>query len=134
MHSLPGWYTALLARAATMLRDRFMLSGTMVEPHGSGNPCVVVADHGNSVDSFREADLLTAAPGMSSDNDLSMKLWQAGCRHFIGVGDSLVCHFQCKSTGKVKKNDGRQLCAPPCRGARLAARATASAASVVFES
>jgi hypothetical protein len=45
---------------------------------------------------------------MSSDNDFSMKLWQAGCRHFIGVGDALVYHFQCKSTGKVVKNDGRR--------------------------
>jgi hypothetical protein len=46
------------------------------------------------------------SPGMSSDNDFSMKLWHAGCRIFLGVGDSLVYHFQCKSTGKVKKNDG----------------------------
>jgi hypothetical protein len=46
------------------------------------------------------------SPGMSSDNDFSMKLWHAGCRIFIGVGDALVYHFQCKSTGKVKKNDG----------------------------
>jgi hypothetical protein len=44
---------------------------------------------------------------MSSDNDFSMKLWHVGCRTFIGVGDSLVYHFQCKSTGKVVKNDGR---------------------------
>ena len=43
---------------------------------------------------------------MSSDNDFSMKLWHAGCRIFLGVGDSLVYHFQCKSTGKVKKNNG----------------------------
>ena len=43
---------------------------------------------------------------MSSDNDFSMKLWHAGCCVFLGVGDSLVYHFQCKSTGKVKKNDG----------------------------
>ena len=48
------------------------------------------------------------SPGMSSDNDFSMKLWHAGCRHFIGVGDSLVYHFQQKSTGKVVKNDGRR--------------------------
>ena len=48
------------------------------------------------------------SPGMSSDNDFSMKLWQAGCRRFVGVGDSLVYHFQQKSTGKVKKNDGRR--------------------------
>ena len=142
MYFLPGWDTALLARAALMPRDRFMLSGTMVEPRASGNPCVVVADHGDTVASFREATLLAAAPGlkrsdwygatwpptlvhrkwwfmcggystelspgMSSDNDFSMKLWEAGCRHFIGVGDSLVYHFQCKSTGKVKKNDGRR--------------------------
>jgi len=46
------------------------------------------------------------SPGMSSDNDFSMKLWHAGCRVFLGVGDSFVYHFQCKSTGKVKKNDG----------------------------
>lgn len=46
------------------------------------------------------------SPGMSSDNDFSMKLWHAGCRIFLGVGNSFVYHFQCKSTGKVKKNDG----------------------------
>lgn len=48
------------------------------------------------------------SPGMSSDNDFSMKLWHAGCRTFLGVGDSLVYHFQCRSTGKVIKNDGRR--------------------------
>ena len=48
------------------------------------------------------------SPGMSSDNDFAMKLWHAGCRHFIGVGDALVYHFQCKSTGKIVKNDGRR--------------------------
>lgn len=48
------------------------------------------------------------SPGMSSDNDFSMKLWDAGCRVFLGVGDSLVYHFQQKTTGKVVKNDGRR--------------------------
>lgn len=47
------------------------------------------------------------SPGMSSDNDLSMKLWHAGCRIFVGLGDSLVYHFACVSTGRVVKNDGR---------------------------
>lgn len=47
------------------------------------------------------------SPGMYSDPDLSMKLWQAGCRIFKGIGKSRVYHFQCKSTGRVKKNDGR---------------------------
>ncbi|MBI1889895.1 MAG: glycosyltransferase [Burkholderiales bacterium] len=46
------------------------------------------------------------SPGMSSDNDFSMKLWHAGCRIFLGVGNSLVYHFQSKTTGKIVKNDG----------------------------
>ena len=142
MFCLPGWDVALLERARRMPSDLYLLSGSMIEPRDSGNPCVVVADYGDSVATFREAELLAAAPGlkrgdwcgatwpptlvhrnwwfkcggystelspgMSSDNDFSMKLWHAGCRHFIGVGNSLVYHFQCKSTGKVVKNDGRR--------------------------
>lgn len=46
-------------------------------------------------------------PGMSSDNDFSMKMWHAGCRIFLGVGDSLVYHFISKSTHKITKNNGR---------------------------
>jgi GT2 family glycosyltransferase len=46
------------------------------------------------------------SPGMGSDPDFSMKLWQLGVRHFQGVSESRVYHFQCKSTGKVKKNPG----------------------------
>jgi GT2 family glycosyltransferase len=142
MVCLPGWDSALAARAASMPSDLFLLSGTMVEPRDTGNPCVVVGNYGDAVANFREQDLLRNAPslrradwlgatwpptlvqrrwwftcggysteltpGMSSDNDFSMKLWQAGCRHFIGVGTSLVYHFQQKSTGKVKRNDGRR--------------------------
>jgi GT2 family glycosyltransferase len=48
------------------------------------------------------------SPGMGSDNDLSMKLWQAGCRVFLGVGDSLVYHFAETSTRRIRKNDGRR--------------------------
>jgi GT2 family glycosyltransferase len=142
MYCLPGWDTALQARAAAMPADLFMLSGTMVEPRESGNRCVVVGDYGASVAEFREQELLRDAPrlvradwlgatwpptlvhrrwwftcggysteltpGMGSDNDFSMKLWQAGCRHFVGVGNALVYHFQQKSTGKVVRNDGRR--------------------------
>jgi GT2 family glycosyltransferase len=49
------------------------------------------------------------SPGMSSDNDLSMKLWSIGCRVFIGVGDALIYHFMSKSTVKVKRNNGRRM-------------------------
>jgi hypothetical protein len=48
------------------------------------------------------------SPGMSSDNDFTMKLYHAGCRIFLGVGSSLVYHFACVSTGRIKKNNGRR--------------------------
>ncbi len=140
MYCCPGWDTALVNKLQQLDTDLFMLSGTMIEPRGTGNPCVIVRDYGSDVAIFDEARLLAElpqqhkadwygatwpptlvskrwwfkvggyssefSPGMSSDNDFSMKLWHAGCRVFLGVGDSLVYHFQCKSTGKVKKNDG----------------------------
>lgn len=48
------------------------------------------------------------SPGMSSDNDLAMKLWKAGVRYFRGMGESKVYHFQAKSTGRIVKNNGRK--------------------------
>lgn len=48
------------------------------------------------------------SPGMYSDPDFSMKLWQAGVRLFKGCGRSRVFHFMCKSTGRIVKNDGRR--------------------------
>ena len=140
MYCCPGWDTALANKLRQLDTDLFMLSGTMIEPRDTHNPCVIVRNYGGDVDTFDEARLLAElpqlrkadwygatwpptlvskrwwfkvggyssefSPGMSSDNDFSMKLWHAGCRVFLGVGDSLTYHFQCKSTGKVKKNDG----------------------------
>jgi glycosyltransferase involved in cell wall biosynthesis len=48
------------------------------------------------------------SPGMASDPDFSMKLWQHGVRHFHGLGRSRVYHFQARSTGRVQKNNGSQ--------------------------
>jgi hypothetical protein len=48
------------------------------------------------------------SPGMYSDPDFSMKLWQLGVRLFKGLGRSHVYHFQCKSTRKIKKNNGNK--------------------------
>jgi hypothetical protein len=140
MYCCPGWDTALVNKLKQLDSDLFMLSGTMIEPRETNNPCVIVGDYGTEAHTFDEARLLADlpsirkpdwngatwpptlvskrwwfkvggyssefSPGMSSDNDFSMKLWHAGCRVFLGVGDSFVYHFQCKSTGKVKKNDG----------------------------
>jgi glycosyltransferase involved in cell wall biosynthesis len=46
------------------------------------------------------------SPGASSGEDFSMKLWHAGCRHFVGVGNSLVYQFQRASAGLAANNDG----------------------------
>ncbi len=48
------------------------------------------------------------SPGMYSDPDFSMKLWQAGVRLFKGMANSRVYHFGSKSTGRIKKNKGKQ--------------------------
>ena len=140
MYCCPGWDAPLVNRMKGLDTDLFMLSGTMIEPRNTSNPCVIVHNYGSDAANFEEGRLLSElplhrkddwsgatwpptlvskrwwfkvggyssefSPGMSSDNDFSMKLWHAGCRIFLGVGDSLVYHFQCKSTGKVKKNDG----------------------------
>ncbi|HKB59450.1 MAG TPA: glycosyltransferase family 2 protein [Gallionellaceae bacterium] len=49
---------------------------------------------------------LEFSPGMSSDDDLLMKFWVAGCRNFRIVGASRFYHFGCASTGRIKHNRG----------------------------
>jgi GT2 family glycosyltransferase len=49
---------------------------------------------------------LEFSPGMSSDDDLLMKFWVAGCRSFRIVGGSRFYHFGCASTGRIKHNRG----------------------------
>ncbi|MFT3825969.1 MAG: glycosyltransferase [Chitinophagaceae bacterium] len=46
------------------------------------------------------------SPGMYSDPDFSMKLWQLGVREFKGVSDSRVYHFGSKSVSRIVKNHG----------------------------
>ena len=46
------------------------------------------------------------SPGMYSDPDFSMKLWQMGIRLFKGIAKSRVYHFGSISVKKVKKNKG----------------------------
>lgn len=49
------------------------------------------------------------SPGFYSDIDFSAKLWQIGCRHFQGVGSSLVYHFGEKSTSQVRGQKSRRV-------------------------
>lgn len=46
------------------------------------------------------------SPGMYSDPDFSAKLWLAGVRLFKGLSASRIYHFEARSTGRVKKNNG----------------------------
>lgn len=52
---------------------------------------------------------LEFSPGMSSDDDLLMKFWVAGCRNFRIVGGSRFYHFGCKSTGRIRHNLGGRI-------------------------
>jgi heptosyltransferase-3 len=52
---------------------------------------------------------LEFSPGMSSDDDLLMKFWVAGCRHFRIVGASRFYHFSCISTGRIRRNKGGRI-------------------------
>ena len=49
---------------------------------------------------------LEFSPGMSSDDDLLIKLWIVGFRHFEIISSSRLYHFSCSSTGRVRKNRG----------------------------
>jgi glycosyltransferase involved in cell wall biosynthesis len=46
------------------------------------------------------------SPGMGSDPDMMMKLWEVGVRYYKGLEKSRVYHFISRSTSRVKKNDG----------------------------
>lgn len=49
------------------------------------------------------------SPGFYSDPDFSAKLYKAGVREFVGLGNSLVYHFGTKSTSRIVQNDGKGL-------------------------
>jgi GT2 family glycosyltransferase len=86
----------LIAAAPRLVRDDWL--------GATWPPTLVHRDWWNKLGGYSSE----LSPGMSSDNDFSMKLWDAGCRIFLGVGNSLVYHFQQKTTGKIVKNDGRR--------------------------
>lgn len=141
MYLLPEWDNTFLDEIKSLSHSEFMLSSTMIEPHDTNNPCAIVGDYGDSLEVFKEKELLLTymsfqkvdwsgstwppllipvnlwdlvggmsaefSPGMYSDPDLSMKLWQAGVRYFKGISASRVYHFGSKSTKRVKKNKGK---------------------------
>lgn len=58
MYVLPNWDSALYDEIQRIGHKGFMLSGTMIEPVNTNNPCVIVKDYGRSINDFREEALL----------------------------------------------------------------------------
>lgn len=142
MYVCPQWDVHIAGEIEQAGTDNFMFSSTMIEPINYNNPCVINKDYGQTIETFKEAELLKEcntiekadwtgstwpptivhrkywlitggysielSPGVSSDDDFAMKMWQTGCRLFKGIGKSRVYHFQSKSTLRIKKNDGRK--------------------------
>lgn len=67
-------------------------------------PSLVHRSMWNLVGGYSEA----FSPGLYSDPDFSMKLWQSGVRVFRGVQSSRVYHFMSKTTHRIPMNNGRK--------------------------
>lgn len=78
---------------ATFQEDRLLAEfATLRRPYNvvsTWTPILLRREDWDAIGGFDEAYF----PGTGSDPDLAMKMWQQGCRHFIGVGTSLVYHF-----------------------------------------
>ena len=73
MYFLPHWDSRLCVAIEQSSSDQFMLSATMIEPKGD-NPCCIIADFGDSLESFKEEALLQAADNLAR-NDWSGSTW-----------------------------------------------------------
>lgn len=58
MYVLPDWDLELFAEIERIGHNNFMLSGTMIEPVDTPNPCIIVKDYGQNIPDFKEEQLL----------------------------------------------------------------------------
>jgi hypothetical protein len=63
-------------------------------------PNFMLTNYFNKIHGFSEE----FSPGKGSDPDLAKKMWDLGCRNFIGVGKSLVYHFGSKTVNRFSMN------------------------------
>lgn len=70
MYVCPDWDLPIKETIDAIGHDYFFLSGTMIEPTDTGNPCVIVKDYGDEISNFKEAELL------KEYNDISKSDWQ----------------------------------------------------------
>lgn len=57
MYVLPGWDKVLMEEIERLPDNRFFLSATTIQPHTASGP-VILADYGDTIESFREKELL----------------------------------------------------------------------------
>jgi len=139
MYFCPNWDDVLIKAVKSIGHNSFYLSGTMIEPNSAhisfdcgdtpanfnesklidNLPNLNFYDHQgshfaphlvekklwDSVGGFSEE----FNPGMASDPDFNMKLWNKGVRIFKGINDFKVYHFSSTTTRKkinFKRNKG----------------------------
>lgn len=74
MYVLPEWDRVLHQHISALGHNCFMFSSTMIEPADHHNDCVIVRDYGNSIETFREKDLLRDFGGFPK-NDWNGSAW-----------------------------------------------------------
>lgn len=57
MYVLPGWDKEFYNEIQSLSDNRFFLSATAIQPH-TGGKSIILADYGDSIDNFKEKDLL----------------------------------------------------------------------------
>ena len=70
MYACPNWDVPLKSEIDKIGHHYFFLSATMIEPTDTNNPCVIVANYGETIETFKEEQLL------ETYNSLAKKDWQ----------------------------------------------------------
>ncbi len=74
MFFLPNWDVELQNEINKLDHDNFIFSSTAIEPTETGNPCVIVADYGDTILNFKKEKLLTEFHKYTK-NDWSGSTW-----------------------------------------------------------
>ena len=80
MYLLPNWDLEFYREIERIGNKDFMLSGTMIEPIDTSNPCVIVKDYGRNVLDFQE-ELLLKEYDTLSIKDWSGSMWPPNVVH-----------------------------------------------------
>jgi len=134
MYFCNGWDEAFKYELDKLVTDKFYLSGTMIQKKGGhydldcgDTPENFVSDKlnlikKNSINNLQGSHWMPTLinkktweeaggfseefyPGLGSDPDLNMKLWQIGVRIFKSIGNCRVYHFSSVTSRKEKKTN-----------------------------